>query len=75
MIIWIEEQQTGERWIVHLGIWWVGFRKIDEAHAFMKTLQARIEAPHAWPTGDTRQRPDTVCGAPASLWVPAPASQ
>ncbi|KGU82594.1 hypothetical protein E3Z27_11625 [Pseudomonas mediterranea] len=49
MIIRLEERQAEKRWVVHLDAWCIGFRSVDEALAFTRTLQARIDAPHAWP--------------------------
>ncbi|MCK3828555.1 MULTISPECIES: hypothetical protein [Pseudomonas] len=49
MIIWLEEPQAGTRWVVHLDALCIGFRSVDEARAFTRTLQARIDAPHVWP--------------------------
>lgn len=54
MNIWIDEQQPGARWVVHLDAECVSFACFDDAQAFTKTLQTRIQAPHAWPMGDGR---------------------
>lgn len=60
MIIRIEEQQAGPRWVVYLDTCRVGFRRLDEAQAFTRTLQARIEAPHTWPRGNKFHRLGTA---------------
>ncbi|WP_083454112.1 hypothetical protein [Pseudomonas sp. P97.38] len=49
MIIWLEEQQAQMRWMVHLDACCVSFRSADQALAFTRALQARIDAPHVWP--------------------------
>ncbi|QXI56008.1 hypothetical protein [Pseudomonas alvandae] len=51
MIIRLEEQQPGTRCLVHLDDWCVGFKNVDDALLFTRTLQARIDAPHVWPQG------------------------
>jgi len=70
MIIRIEEQRPGALWVVHLDACQVGFSRLGDAQAFVNRLQARIDAPHAWPSvdnlsrpgarGDTRVTPDKV---------------
>lgn len=60
MIIRIEEQQAGLRWVVHLDAWQVSFRHLGEALAFAGTLQARIDAPHVWPNEDAPLRPGAM---------------
>ncbi len=49
MIIRLEERQAEMRWVVHLDALCIGFRSVDQARAFTRTLQARIDAPHVWP--------------------------
>ena len=45
---------AGRGWQVCLGKQSVTFRSESEAHQFVSTLQARLNAPHVLPTG--RQR-------------------
>ncbi|MBO1537311.1 hypothetical protein [Pseudomonas sp. OA65] len=51
MIIRIEERQPGASWMVRLDALCVGFKSLEQAQAFTRTLQARIDAPHVWPQG------------------------
>ncbi|WP_260957720.1 hypothetical protein [Pseudomonas citri] len=69
MIIRIYEQQAGQRWVVTLDAWQVGFRRLDEAQAFARTLQGRIDAPHPWPS----RRPGAL-NALAARPSPGPAA-
>jgi hypothetical protein len=65
MIIRIEERQPGTSWVVRLDALCVGFKSLEQAQAFTRTLQARIDAPHAWPQG-AFARPGAAREVPAS---------
>jgi len=63
MLIEIETPLDGQRWIVHLDAWEVGFNSLEQAQAFVTRLRARIDAPHPWPSG-ARQMPSQAPRAP-----------
>ncbi len=47
MNVYIENNPRQNRWWVHLDIWMVSFRSIDEATAFVDRLNTRLNAPHS----------------------------
>ncbi|WLH38079.1 hypothetical protein PSH79_12565 [Pseudomonas sp. FP2196] len=50
MNIEISERQAPHGWVVHLDDWNVNFKHLQAAQDFVSLLQARIDAPHVWPS-------------------------
>lgn len=50
MLITITQQQAPLRWTVHMDGWFVHFDSQAQAEAFVQRLQARLDAPHPWPS-------------------------
>lgn len=48
MNVFIEQHPRQDRWWVHLDVWEVSFRSLDEATAFVDRLNARLNAPHSF---------------------------
>ncbi|MNE23019.1 hypothetical protein D3C81_1100070 [compost metagenome] len=47
MNVYIEQHPRQARWWVHLDVWEVSFRSLDEATAFVDRLNTRLNAPHS----------------------------
>ncbi|MFK8329874.1 hypothetical protein M2D63_007665 [Pseudomonas sp. BJa5] len=63
MNVYIEDHPRQDRWWVHLDVWMVSFRSLDEASAFVDRLNARISAPHSFaPMQDRTRWPLPVSG-------------
>ena len=49
MLIDITQEQATACWVVHMEGVAVEFKTLEGAHAFVRRLRTRIDAPHAWP--------------------------
>ncbi|PSS58711.1 hypothetical protein C6382_05095 [Pseudomonas sp. BBP2017] len=47
MNVYIERHPRLDRWWVHLDVWEVSFRSLDEATDFVDRLNTRLNAPHS----------------------------
>lgn len=48
MNVYIEDHSRQDRWWVHLDVWMVSFRSLEEATDFVDRLNARLSAPHSF---------------------------